>query len=221
MTAPSRSVASRAFRRGVRMLVAAPREQDPLDEVLARVEGLALPEGPRVNLGCGAFPIDGWVNVDVTSQPSVDVMIDRDGGLPIGTATCSLVLAMDVIEHGDHISLIREIHRVLRPGGIAILSTPHYSSRFLWVDPTHRRGFSVDSFDYFAAGFQNPNDYYFDFAFARLDLVWLTFGFPRRYRHHEWLERWTNAGRARLRRYEETPLVRMVPGLDLWIVLQK
>jgi ubiquinone/menaquinone biosynthesis C-methylase UbiE len=58
--------------------------------------------------------------------------------LPYPDASFDLVTATEVIEHlADFRRVVREIHRVLRPGGVCILSTPNILNlnsrlRFLW-----------------------------------------------------------------------------------------
>lgn len=49
-----------------------------------------------------------------------------DGGLPFRDQSFQIVTCLDVVEHVfDPISLLKEIHRVLRPGGWLLLSTPN------------------------------------------------------------------------------------------------
>jgi ubiquinone/menaquinone biosynthesis C-methylase UbiE len=56
----------------------------------------------------------------------VDIANLNDQPLPYPDATFDIVTATEVIEHLEHFRrVIREIHRVLRPGGICILSTPN------------------------------------------------------------------------------------------------
>lgn len=51
--------------------------------------------------------------------------------IPFEDASFDLVTALDVLEHiDDDVALLREINRVLRPGGMLLLSVPAY--RFLW-----------------------------------------------------------------------------------------
>ena len=47
---------------------------------------------------------------------------------------------------------MEEIHRVLRPGWVAQIATPHFSSANAYTDPTHRRALGLRSFDYFDEG---------------------------------------------------------------------
>lgn len=61
--------------------------------------------------------VDCDLKLDMSSMPSV-----KD-------ASYDVVIACDVLEHvPDDIAAMRELHRVLRPGGVAILSVPQMDS---------------------------------------------------------------------------------------------
>lgn len=68
----------------------------------------------------------------------VDIVNLNHEPLPYPDATFDLVTATEVIEHlEDFRQVVREIHRVLKPGGVCILSTPNILNlnsrlRFLW-----------------------------------------------------------------------------------------
>lgn len=56
----------------------------------------------------------------------VDIANLNDEPLPYPDASFDIVTATEVIEHLEHFRrVVREIHRVLRPGGVCILSTPN------------------------------------------------------------------------------------------------
>ncbi len=57
------------------------------------------------------------------------VQADADS-LPLGDATVDLITALDVLEHVDDRAALAEIRRVLRPGGVAVLTVP--ALQWLW-----------------------------------------------------------------------------------------
>ena len=80
----------------------------------------------RVHLGAGDHRIDGWINVDVV-RGAADVLADFTAALPFRTASVDLLHSEDLLEHLDDEAgkqLLRECHRVLRPGGVMRLLTP-------------------------------------------------------------------------------------------------
>lgn len=67
--------------------------------------------------------------------------------LPFRDREFRLVLATDIIEHvDDDITALREIHRVLAPGGIALISVPAFQSLWGLQDEVslHKRRYSMD-----------------------------------------------------------------------------
>ena len=106
----------------------------------------------RLNLGCGNDYREGWVNHDYLPHVKADVYFDLNKyPYPLKAGQFDGVYASHVIEHLDRpIRALEEIHRVLKPGGILVMKSPHFSRGF--TDPTHKSGFSVHFFEYF-----NPN----------------------------------------------------------------
>jgi SAM-dependent methyltransferase len=115
--------------------------------------------GKRLNLGCGNNILPGFVNLDISPGPGVDVVFDlskdlKKHPLPFKDGEFSLVLASHVLEHlDDTIGVMAEIYRVLRPGGVAIIRFPYYLHPNAWVDPTHKKCLTEDTFRYFTAEF--------------------------------------------------------------------
>jgi len=82
----------------------------------------------RLNLGCGPLGRDGWINVDRHALPGVNVCGDAVlDGLPFRTHSFDAAVAMHVLQDmpWGHIPVaLRELHRVLVPGGVLRLGLP-------------------------------------------------------------------------------------------------
>lgn len=96
--------------------------------------------GRLIDIGCGEKPyrtqfaafIDEHVGVDHPDSPHalnhVDVLAVADS-IPLPDAEFDTALLSEVLEHlEDPLASLREAHRLLRPGGHLILTTP-----FIWV----------------------------------------------------------------------------------------
>jgi SAM-dependent methyltransferase len=71
-------------------------------------------------------PAKRYVRADY-STAECDVRLDMTDMSPIESASFDIVIACDVLEHiPDDRAALREVHRVLRPGGTAILSVPQF-----------------------------------------------------------------------------------------------
>lgn len=113
----------------------------------------------RINLGAGTDRFEGFVNVDHIDLPSIDVVHNlMSFPYPFEDESAVEIRAVDVLEHLDHytadgrpsvIAFIEECHRILKPGGELFIQTPRYDAEFLWLDPSHVRGFHEQSFDFF------------------------------------------------------------------------
>jgi SAM-dependent methyltransferase len=178
---------------------------------------------PRLNLGCGTDIRAGYVNLDLAPLPGVDVVHDLDVlPLPFEDETFEEIVAQDVLEHVDLVGVLRECHRILRPGGALRMQSPHFTSAAVHIDPTHRRGFSVQTLQFFAAdGRFGSRGYYFDFHFSRMTAARITF---HRYRWQPWnylVEPLVNVAAGTQRYYEETFLAQLFPAANVVVTLVK
>ena len=81
----------------------------------------------KLNLGCGPYKADGYVNIDKNPQQHPDLECDLRGGIPFANDTIKEVRAWHFLEHFDNdplLDLIAEAYRVLQPGGLFDIAVP-------------------------------------------------------------------------------------------------
>jgi len=81
--------------------------------------------GVRINLGSGTIDLDpALINIDAAPYPNVDLVADI-ANLPLQDESCDLVINISVLEHvPDPAPVLREIRRVLKPGGLIYTDVP-------------------------------------------------------------------------------------------------
>jgi predicted SAM-dependent methyltransferase len=80
-----------------------------------------------LNLGCGERFHPDWINVDLSAARSGVVAHDLAKGIPFQSETVDVVYSAAVFEHfrrSEAANFLREIHRVLKPGGIVRIGVP-------------------------------------------------------------------------------------------------
>lgn len=97
---------------------------------------------------CGAFNKPaGYMSIDLEGA---DLVADLNKGIPLPDKSCGIVRAYDALEHlVDKQKTMKEIHRVLSPGGMLISMTPSTDGRGAWQDPTHVSFWNENSFWYY------------------------------------------------------------------------
>jgi len=74
-----------------------------------------------------------WKILDIEPRPEVDIVADATNLSQFEDNSCEAIYASHVLEHfyhginGEVINVLKEWHRVLRPGGIIYLSVPDIS----------------------------------------------------------------------------------------------
>lgn len=136
----------------------------------------------RLNLGCSDRRIEGFTGVDIADGPEVDQIVDLEGPWPWSDSSVLEVRAHDVAEHiGDcqhcalhgfvcevcakgfkderyrhplgRIHFMNELHRVLAPGGTALVEVPSAAHGVGFItDPTHKTPWCLSLFKYFEHG---------------------------------------------------------------------
>jgi len=106
----------------------------------------------KLNLGCGYFCREGFVNVDRDPDSPADVIHDLDRfPYPFADDSFDYIEMSHVLEHLEHTAeAMSEISRILRPGGMVRIRVPHFSRGFTHWD--HKRGFDVTFPYYFNEG---------------------------------------------------------------------
>uniref|UniRef100_A0A6M3KRH1 Glycosyltransferase n=1 Tax=viral metagenome TaxID=1070528 RepID=A0A6M3KRH1_9ZZZZ len=107
--------------------------------------------GRRYNLGCGETTPDGWVNVDIKAGPGVDIIQDLNKrGWGARFYPAEAIHCADVIEHlNSCVAFMDECWDALVPGGMMKIKVGGEHNITFWRDPTHKRPYRVDSFDFF------------------------------------------------------------------------
>ncbi len=104
----------------------------------------------KLNLGCGNKRKDGFLGVDLFPCQAVDVLADLSAPLPFQEGSIEEIWLDNVIEHIHDIpALMRELHRICRPGAKITIITPHFASLSSWRDPTHVHHLSLFSMEHF------------------------------------------------------------------------
>src|SRR5262245_3698842 len=121
-------------------------------------------DGVTIDVGAGgrpqladAFPALSWIGVDRVAP--ADIVADA-AALPLASGKAAALTMLDLLEHVDDDAALTEARRVLRPGGLLLVSVPalpsmwsyrdeaaghlrRYSKRAL-LDRLHEHGFIVN-----------------------------------------------------------------------------
>ena len=81
-----------------------------------------------VNVGCGPFGQEGWVNLDLIPAPGVTLRVDCRHGLPLGDGAARGIHVEHYFEHLEPTlerpRFLAECRRCLEPGGILRIIVP-------------------------------------------------------------------------------------------------
>lgn len=85
--------------------------------------------GHYLHLGCGPNYIPGMINIDGNVFRKIDLWMDLRNGLPFKPGSVFFVFCSHMLEHlfpDEALRLLGEIHRVLRPDGVAHIAVPSF-----------------------------------------------------------------------------------------------
>ncbi len=146
-----------------------------------------------LNFGCGDTVMDGAINIDHIKLPNVDMVFDFEKyPYPFEDSSVDEIHMYFVLEHlVDHLGVIKELHRILKKGGMLYIRVPHGSGCYgQWGEFTHQRGYGFRSFDIFSD--DSSRSYYTDIRFKihkRKCKYFLTYPYDF-YKYNTWIPHW-------------------------------
>ena len=175
----------------------------------------------RLNLGCGRNIKTGWVNLDSANLPGVDIVHDIEKlPLPFNDEEFDEIRCDNILEHLEYIPVLKDLHRILKPGGLLTARVPHFTSRNNYVDPTHKKRFSIDTFDFFVNK-KTDKSYYFDFYFSKIVSRRIKFYKKGIFWPNRIVEPLVNLSPKIQWWYESTYMCRLIPANDITVELIK
>lgn len=85
----------------------------------------------KLNMGCGSEKLTDYINIDMEESCKPDLVHDfLRQPLPYADKSADEVVLFHTIEHlqkRHHVKILKEIHRVLKPEGLFMISYPEWS----------------------------------------------------------------------------------------------
>jgi len=124
-----------------------------------------------LDVGCGDRKTEDALGIDIVSLPGVDIVHDLNVfPWPLESGSFDKVFMLNILEHlDDTIRIMKEVYRVLRPGGIVHIEVVYWNHKYTWSDPQHKHAFTDISWEFFTG---KRKQYYTDYAFEMVSLVW-------------------------------------------------
>lgn len=105
----------------------------------------------KLNFGSGKDIKKGYINADIFQFEGVDKVFDFNVfPYPFSSDEFDEIYADNVLEHLDDIpAVMKELHRISKPGGEVRIIVPYYNCYGAYNDVTHKQYFSHLSFEPF------------------------------------------------------------------------
>src|SRR5205823_12870839 len=129
---------------------------DSIVAAISCLEKLEMSEIRRLHWGCGASAAPGWVNSDILDGKGVDVVADITKGLPLESDSFDYAVSHHaLVDLGiyDQVPALKELRRVLRPGGVLRLGLPDLDVLIAAYQRGNRDAFLIDDWDTLSGNF--------------------------------------------------------------------
>lgn len=122
--------------------------------------------GLRLNLGCGPFPMKGFINIDKNEMVQCDLRANVMD-LPYDPRTVDEIYAGHILEHFNFIDGMKALHywySILKQGGIINVVVPDYLylAKEYVNDPTPERLKEFNDSYIYSEGQESPHKYAYD-----------------------------------------------------------
>ncbi|MSR77796.1 MAG: class I SAM-dependent methyltransferase [Candidatus Omnitrophica bacterium] len=109
---------------------------------------LELQKSQVLDVGCSRNKVSGAIGIDIDPNSQADIIHDLNQyPYPIESNSFETIMAQHIIEHvNDPVQFMKELYRILKPGGKITFETPHFSSRVAYSEPQHKFFFSYFMF---------------------------------------------------------------------------
>jgi SAM-dependent methyltransferase len=128
-----------------------------------------------LDLGCGNTKRPNSIGVDFNSRTAADVVHDLNASpYPFEDLSFDEIYLDNCLEHLDDVILVMEqVHRICKTGGLVKVIVPYFRSLWAFGDPTHKKFFTVRSFEIFDIDSEVAKRY--DYTRARFKIEKIVF----------------------------------------------
>lgn len=137
------------------------RVLSPVSDKMQSMFGSYVQGSERLNLGSAFNHEPGFYSLDVSPNVGADLVHDLETvPLPIDDDRFDVILGSHVFEHiHNFVPLVKDLHRILKPGGFLISVTPYGTSDDAWDNPFHVRQFGTMTWHFFHQGLYQQKDH--------------------------------------------------------------